>query len=362
MLERPDEPHPTPRIRIDGPADNRGQGLSGGRGRRALVRLGRLLERLPWLLPLLSFSLGWVGFFLFQRGEGLARGVAIVALLGWPWLLAENLLGRWLVARSKGRLSIDAVRFVTQQIQQEILFFALPFLFAAAVLGSAQAVFLALAAVIALVVTIDPLYFRRIAPHGGWSSALHGYCTFVAALVVLPMALHMPTDEALPLALAITAISLVLSLPRMILSVDRVSLRWGGCFALILVLAMGWQLRGWIPAAGLWVREAQIAPWVRELRPGPALTSVPREQLAEGLVAFVAVRAPAGLSQDVVFEWRHRGQVIDRIPAQISGGREAGFRSYSRKLNFPADPVGRWVVDLKTPSGQLVERLRFEVV
>jgi DUF2914 family protein len=46
----------------------------------------------------------------------------------------------------------------------------------------------------------------------------------------------------------------------------------------------------------------------------------------------------------------------------VEGGRREGFRTYSRKVTFPADPIGRWSVDVMTGSGQLVGRLRFRVV
>lgn len=331
------------------------------RTRRALIRIQRFLDRYPWLLPAASFALGWVGFFLFQRGEALARAVAVIALVGWPWLMAENLLGRWLVARSKGRLSVGAVHFVTQQIQQEILFFALPFLFGASLWTIGHGVFLAVAVAVALVVSLDPIYLRRIAPHAGLSSALHAYCTLMAALVVLPVALHLPLDRALPLALGITALSLLLSLPRMLLAVRGWRWRFAGCAALVLSLGALWGLRGWIPPAGLWVRDARITPLVLALEPGPAVDRFSTETLRTGVAAFVAVRAPVGLSQQVVFDWRQDGRSVDRIPAQISGGREAGFRTYSRKENFPADPRGRWRVDLRTPDGQLIARMRFRV-
>lgn len=332
------------------------------RAQRLLEQAEVFLDRFPWLLPSASFLLGWVGFFLFQRGEALARAVAVIALVGWPWLLAENLLGRWVVARSKGRLSISAVRFVTQQIQQEILFFSLPFMFGASLLVPGHIAFMALAAVVALAVSLDPIYLHRIAPHAGLSSALHAYCTLIAALVVLPIVLHLPLDQALPMALAITALSLLLSLPRMLLAVSGWQIRVVGCVVLVSVLGLLWGVRGWIPPAGLWVRDARIAHYVDGLEPGPPLERVSVDALrAQGAVAFVAVRAPVGLSQAVVFDWRQDGQVVDRIPAQISGGREGGFRTFSRKENFPADPRGQWHVDLRTPDGQLISRMRFVV-
>ena len=320
------------------------------------------LDRFPWLLPLASFAIGWLSFFLFQRGENLARVIAIIALIGWPWLLAENLLGRWVVARSKGRLSIGAVRFVTQQIQQEILFFALPFLFGATLLVPGQILFMAVAVSVALILTLDPIYLHRIAPHAGLSSAMNAYCTLIAALVVLPVALHLPLDQALPLSLGIAALSLLLSLPRMLMAVSSWRVRGLGCIALVMAFAMLWLLRGWIPPAGLWVRDARITHHIEGLEPGAPIKQTDTASLhAQGAVAFVAVRAPTGLSQAVVFEWRHRGELIDPIPAEISGGREEGFRTFSRKQNFPEDSRGPWRVDLVTPDRQLIARIRFEV-
>ncbi|MGH8516846.1 MAG: DUF5924 family protein, partial [Panacagrimonas sp.] len=249
---------------------------------------------------------------------------------------------------------------VTQQIQQEILFFALPFLFGAMVLEPGQMLFVAGAAVIAILVSIDPIYLHRIAPHAGLSSALHAYCTFIASLVVLPVALHMPLEQALPLSMAITAGSLLLSLPRMLVAAPTAKLRLLGCAALAATFPLMWASRAAIPPAGLWVREARVAHHVANLEPGPAVENFgPGALQSSGAVAFVAVRAPTGLSQAVVFDWHLEGALIDRIPAEISGGREGGFRTYSRKQNFPAESRGNWRVDLRTPQGQLIARMRF---
>lgn len=327
-----------------------------------LEAASRFLDRYPWLLPTASFCVGWLSFFLFQRGEHLARVIACIALIGWPWLFAENLIGNWIVRRSGGRLSAGAVHFVTQQIQQEILFFALPFLFGAMVLVPGQILFMALAVLVAVLISLDPIYFHRIAAHAGLSSALHAYCTFVSALVVMPVALHLPLDQALPLALGITALSLLMSLPRMLGAAQTAKRKLFGCAVLAASFPLAWALRAWIPPAGLWVRQALITDHIDQLDPGPERGSMSADALrGEGLIAFVAVRAPSGLSQAVVFDWHHRGELIDRIPAEISGGREGGFRTFSRKQNFPQDARGPWRVDVRTPGGQLIARLRFDV-
>jgi hypothetical protein len=121
-----------------------------------------------------------------------------------------------------------------------------------------------------------------------------------------------------------------------------------------------WQLRAQVPAAGLAVTDARVTQTIEERVPGTPVRRLRRQDLEQGVIAFAAIRAPAGLSQQVVFEWRHNGQ-RERIPVEIQGGRADGFRAYSRKQAFPEDPTGLWTVDVLTPQAQLLERLRFVV-
>lgn len=321
-----------------------------------------LASRVPWALPLSSFCFGALSFFLVQRSESLARYIALIALAGWPWLLAEAWLGRWAVHRSGGALSIATVRFVTQQIQQEILFFALPMLVGATVLAPGQLLFVGATALIATLICIDPIYQRWICPHAGISSALHAFCTFIAALVVLPVVLHLPLEKAFPLATGITAISLLASLPRMLSTASDMRWKLIGISALPASLALLWAAQSWVPPAGFWVQGARISDHIDGLEPGAEITHIRVDDLkAHGALAYVAVRAPLGLEQAVRFDWHHRQRRVDRIAAQIEGGVDTGFRTFSRKLNFPQDPTGDWRVDLRTPQGQLIARMRFEV-
>jgi len=83
-------------------------------------------------------------------------------------------------------------------------------------------------------------------------------------------------------------------------------------------------------------------------------------ELSQGVVAFIAIRAPMGVAQSVVFEWRH-GDQMERIDASIQGGGKTGWRTYSRKKVFPQEAQGRWEVSVLTPQGQLLRRMRFDV-
>jgi len=320
------------------------------------------LQRWPWLLPAVSFAAGWAGFALIQRGEGMARSIAIMALVGWPWLLAENILGNVLVRLSNGKLSAKLLTFVTQNLQQEILFFALPFLIGATQRDGGQIVFTALVAAGALISTLDPVYHSRIASQPGVSVAFHAFCTFVASLVVLPMAAAMPLEQVLPVAIVVSGAWLVLSLPRMFEGIASHRWRLLGLLAVPVALGLLWELRAHIPPAGLSLKNSRVTQSLEGLRPGAAIKRIDAQSLlTSGIVAFVAIRAPAGLSQSVVFEWWHRGERLDQVEEIIQGGSEYGWRTFTRKQNFPADPRGRWRVDVLTPQGQLICRLLFTV-
>ena len=60
--------------------------------------------------------------------------------------------------------------------------------------------------------------------------------------------------------------------------------------------------------------------------------------------------------------WTHNGKVIDKVALHISGVREAGYRSWSRKENFPESPEGHWKIQVMTEANQVIGVLRFQVV
>jgi hypothetical protein len=123
--------------------------------------------------------------------------------------------------------------------------------------------------------------------------------------------------------------------------------------------------RGWIPPAPLFIARAAIVWDMPNLDAIEALASpVSAAEVKErGLVAYTAIYAPAGLRQQVRHVWRHDGKVVEVVGlAPVLGGRREGYRTYSRKTAFPADPTGRWSVDVVTGGGQLIGRLRFRVV
>jgi hypothetical protein len=311
------------------------------------------------LLPALSFAAGWLGFVLVQRGQELARIVALLALLGWFWLLLEPWVRRRLEQRRQ-RAGNFVVNFISQSLQQELLFFSLPFLIGSTQRDAGQIAFTGLVGVAAVLTTIDPVYERIIATRAARRMSFHAFCSWIAALIVLPMVLLLPLERALPISLLAVGGWLLLTLPLSLYSLPRWRSRIAWVAGMIGVPLLFWELRAQVPAAGLAVTDSRITQTIDGLTPGMPVRRVRQEDLSQGVIAFAAIRAPAGLSQEVVFEWRHNGE-RERIAVEIQGGRGDGYRAYSRKQVFPADSVGLWTVDVVTPQAQLLQRMRFVV-
>lgn len=319
------------------------------------------LSRYFWLLPVSGFGLGWASFILVQRGEGLARGIALMALLGWVWILAEPFIKNRPLALEHPRLSTNIANFFSQSIQQEIYFFALPFLFAATHREDiGQLIFTGIFILAALISTIDPWYERYISKHRIVSLAFHALCCFVSALVILPVVVKLPTGKTLMFALGFLVVWLVLVIPRLLFRLDTWKRRVIAVVGLCAIPLCIWIFRASIPAAGLTANHATISTGVVDHEPIDSISRISTSQLAQGVYAYVAVQAPNGLEQEIAFKWQH-GDYSETINAVISGGREAGYRTYSMKTNFPEPSGGTWTVDVLTAQGQLLRRLEFVV-
>ncbi len=308
----------------------------------------------PWW-PVFSFASGLASYLLVARTESRAPWLAALLAASWLYLFAEPWFAHW-----RGyRLSWKLARLVTQAVQQETFFFALPFLIAATEWTSAQALFTGLVAACALLSITDPLYDKRLRPRRALYLCFHAFALFLAALTVAPLLARLDTAAAYRTALAIAALGALPGLARL----PHPGRRWLALPATGLFAATLWLIQPWVPPATLWLAEGVVSHTLDAARraPGKPLERLDRAALARGLYAYTALHAPLGLKEPVFHVWRHEGRVIDRIRLEIAGGRDAGYRAWSHKLSFPREAAGRWRVTVETAGGQRIGALRFEV-
>lgn len=329
-----------------------------------VLSLLALIQRHPRLMAIFGFASGLASFLLVKRQAELAQVLALVMLLGWLWLILENILRQRIAQWFGFELPPPLLHYATQMIHQESLFFVLPFFFITTTWNSGQALFSGLLGAAALVSIIDPLYNKWLAPRRWLFLAYHTLALFAVLLTALPIILKLTTPQSYQLALAA---AVLLSFPSLF-SVIRVQRWWRGVLLVGLTLALGlggWLARVWVPPATLWLTEVAVSrEFDNQARtPGQSIKLISVAQLrAEGLFAYTAINAPRGLNERIYHVWRYQGGEVERIALDIQGGRKEGYRAWTHKQNFPTDVVGRWQVQVLTEAGQMLGVLRFKVV
>lgn len=322
-----------------------------------------LLRRYPGLVALFGFCSGLASFLLVDRQAHLAKVLGAVLLVSWLWLILENLLRERIARRFGFELPLPLLRYGTQMIHQESLFFVLPFFFITTTWNSGQLLFSGLLTAAALASITDPIYYRWLAPRRWLLLIFHSLTLFAVMLTALPVIFHLSTPESYRIALAVATVLALPSLPGLI--------GFAGWRRILLLAALpmamasaGWMARVWVPPATLWLTEVAISDRFdgAQRTPGESLERISPEQMRNGLYAYTSINAPRGLNERIYHVWQHNGEEVDRIALDINGGRKEGYRAWTHKLNFPASPEGRWQVRVVTEAGQMIGALRFDVV
>jgi hypothetical protein len=326
-------------------------------------RIVVLTERVPWAMPLFGFGSGLASFLLVERKEEIAQIIAIMMLASWCWLVLEKVLRRFVADRFGWELPPPLLNYFAQLVHQESLFFIIPFFVITTAWNSGQMLFTGLLLFAALVSIIDPLYFRWLAPRRWLYFTFHGVTLFAVLLTALPIIFQLPTAKSYAWSLGI---ALAITLPSV---ANEMGWRWWQrCIAIFLLAvatsAIAFIARAWVPPATLWLTEVAITDHVDSDNRAPQniFNLVSQEQLRNGLFAYTAIHAPRGLNERIFHEWQLNGKPVDRVALDINGGRDAGYRAWSHKVNFPGNSLGRWQIRVVTEANQLIGVLRFRVV
>jgi hypothetical protein len=326
-------------------------------------RVGAWLRR--WGISLASLVGGMLTLFVFRRG--LPHVAWIVGSLLLLWLLVAVLVQVRGALEAAGtrrhRLVLSATEYTVQTLYHGVLLFLLPAYWAATTPTSVNVAFLAVLALLALLTTFDPWYRALVRPRPWLGYALLFVSVFGALNVALPLVGVAPFAALLASAwVAVVALTPAVCRARGWRWVTGLAVTAIAGLAAAGAAGLGCAV---IPPAPMFLARGVLA-WnvatLDSLEPVPDAVRV-TDLHQRGLVAHTAIYAPAGLRQPVEHVWRREGRVVDVVRLlPVEGGRREGYRTYSRKTAFPADPVGRWYVDVVTAAGQLVGRLRFRVV
>jgi DUF2914 family protein len=113
-------------------------------------------------------------------------------------------------------------------------------------------------------------------------------------------------------------------------------------------------------ADGNYLVQSETQGWLGFFRFAPQFHLTP----GAPVYVYSAVFSPTSLNTDIIHEWQtydsRRGWITaDRIALPVRGGRDGGYRTYSLKSGIRP---GVWRVNVETPTGAILGRLRFNVL
>ncbi len=312
--------------------------------------------RWPRLSPYASLLLGIASAVLMDRRPERAWLVIAGIALGW---LGVMLLAFFERAPGPSSLMKSGVRFLALGPVQMTLFFTLPFYVQAWAGTWGQAAFIALVALAALVTLWDPLH-HAVLRRPVLGACLQGFATFAGLNALLPV-LGVSNSRSLLCSAAAAA----LVLPLLALAVAPPKQRRGllpriGVVTLAALLLAVPAVRRAVPAAPLRLVEGGLGTSITGMRlddPTERLDTVP-----ESLACYTVIWAPRGLRDALFHVWRKNGRPVDAIPLEVRGGREAGFRTWSKKQHLGPSPGGTWTCSVETASGQVLGERRVLVL
>jgi Protein of unknown function (DUF2914) len=113
---------------------------------------------------------------------------------------------------------------------------------------------------------------------------------------------------------------------------------------------------------GDYLTTGEHAPWQNYFKLYPDFHALP----GQPVFVYSAIFSPPGLNIEAVHEWQYYDQTSgkwlteSRVNLHIVGGRDGGFRTYSEKTTGLLP--GHWRVNVLTSNGQLIGRVRFNLV
>ena len=113
-------------------------------------------------------------------------------------------------------------------------------------------------------------------------------------------------------------------------------------------------------AEGNYAVQSEDPGWLRYFRFTDTFHATP----GAPVYAYSAIFSPTSLNTKIVHEWQYyqprRGwTTVSRVELPVRGGRGRGYRTFSVSA---AAAAGAWRVNVETPGGALLGRLRFNVV
>jgi len=311
-----------------------------------------------WGISICSLFLGIATLFVFRRG-----------LSYFPWILGSLLL-IWVAgvvcadarvgwAGTTGKILSFLIEYTVQTLLHGLFLFLLPIYYGSATFWAPTGWYVVVLGGAALLTTIDPWYravLHRIRSLELILFALGWFSCLNLALALLGLNTTW--------ALVLSGVGTLLALLPVLLRVPAHQRTLAAMMAGLGLLGGPWLLREAIPPVPLQLVGATFARGIEHLEPVMPVREITADELRGWgkLWVWSAVVSPIAVEDSVYHVWIKDGVEVASMPRKAIVSQPGGYRIYSWKSGFGSDPVGVWLVEVRTTADRLIGRAWLRVV
>lgn len=323
---------------------------------RPIQRFIHFLQRHAKWIPWFSLVGGIVGALFMERSPRTSVIVFILAVLSWIVVFVLGSFTKSKRENTKDKAIRLFVTWLTQNLMQQSLFFVIPFYVGSTVLHGGQIFFTSVLIAVALFSLWDP-FFEKMVNTLARRVSLQVFVVFVTIHAVGPFVGF--SNRA---SLTIAAIVAALGAPMVVFKYTEKNLRRSksalafGITSIVMV-ATSYLFAPWIlPPAPLRIVEGGFGTGYKD----HSLLAKGNQFTTHQAPIFCAssIKGPSKMRDVVFHRWFVNNRQTDRIPLRFKGGREHGFRTYSKKKRVSNGDV---VCQIETATRQIIGRFKAEM-
>ncbi len=328
-----------------------------------IEQLTQISNRYYRYSPYLSLLLGVLTVVFWQRGFLFIRWVFIYLIFIGITTIVISRLAKNLPQENKVlSISVWCIEFINQNLYQDLILFLLPIYYQSSTLFSANIVFVVVIAILSIITTFDNVYRRLILRSKAAQFLFYTFNLFAFINFAMPVLFGIRNIYSLYLSISLS----VLFLAPLFVDYREIFRRSKAAViagvVLISIAAINLS-KGFIPPVPLKLVSGTASIDIDRIKKEPIkpLENISSKGL-ETIYCYTSIFAPMGIHETLWHVWKKDGATMQKVSLEITGGRKEGYRTWSKKAVDKNNTKGKWTVDVLTDGGQLIGRVRFEII
>ncbi len=322
--------------------------------------------------PYLALLLGILTIAFWERGFEFIRWVFIYLIfIGITTLVLLRFAKNLPQENKVFSTAVWCIEFINQNIYQDLTLFLLPIYYQSSTIFSANVIFVIIIAILAIITTFDDVYRALILKNKITQFLFYTFNLFAFLNFSLPVIFGIRNIYSLYISISLSVLFLAPLFVdyREIFRRSKPVLKGFNSGAavivgmiLISILAISLS-KGFIPPVPLKLVTGTASLDIDRIKKEPIkpFESISSKGL-DTIYCYTSIFAPMGIHETLWHVWKKDGAVVQKIPQEITGGRKEGFRTWSKRTAVGNNAKGKWTVDVETDGGQMIGRVRFEII